>query len=286
MYQYDLETKLRTTAAYTQIFNLIDSELVNEVLKNIQKYLQTTYNNSEKNDYISALLLLDIDWKPIAEFLVSTALLFKSDRVQNIAYRVSTKLTSCGFDDAFIDIQIATDLLFANKHTLFKFKKNPYITIYSVIPQVPELIEVINSQEFLPPLIEEPEYVRNNNTSGYHTFNQNIIMGGRYKEHNYIVCLDVINKQNQLVFELDNVVINDEEKPKNKLTGQDLINHQVFVKQQKKYQRFFKNKPFYFNHRYDSRGRLYCDGYHISYQATEYRKAAVSLHKQHKIDLD
>ena len=34
---------------------------------------------------------------------------------------------------------------------------------------------------------------------------------------------------------------------------------------------------FYLTHKYDKRGRTYCQGYHVSYQGNTYRKAILQL---------
>jgi hypothetical protein len=39
----------------------------------------------------------------------------------------------------------------------------------------------------------------------------------------------------------------------------------------------YHNKPFYFLHKYDSRGRIYSQGYHINIQGTEYDKAILDF---------
>jgi len=41
----------------------------------------------------------------------------------------------------------------------------------------------------------------------------------------------------------------------------------------------YKNKTMFFNHRLDSRQRIYSQGFHINYQSDEYGKAMVNLAK-------
>jgi DNA-directed RNA polymerase len=38
----------------------------------------------------------------------------------------------------------------------------------------------------------------------------------------------------------------------------------------------FSNE-FYLTHRYDKRGRVYCQGYHVTYQGTPWNKAVLEL---------
>ena len=41
---------------------------------------------------------------------------------------------------------------------------------------------------------------------------------------------------------------------------------------------------FYFTHKVDKRGRLYCQGYHINYQSASYKKAMIELANKEIID--
>ena len=39
----------------------------------------------------------------------------------------------------------------------------------------------------------------------------------------------------------------------------------------------FAGKDIYLTHKYDKRGRVYCQGYYISYQGTDWNKAVIEL---------
>jgi DNA-directed RNA polymerase len=42
---------------------------------------------------------------------------------------------------------------------------------------------------------------------------------------------------------------------------------------------------FYLTHRYDKRGRVYCQGYHISYQGNAWNKSVIELADKEIIEL-
>ncbi|WP_273637061.1 hypothetical protein [Moraxella catarrhalis] len=149
-------------------------------------------------------------------------------------------------------------------------------------------------------MIEPPKPVNNNRQSGYLTINDHIVLGYKENQHNQRLSLDVINTLNQNKYVLDNYVIQNFEKPWFKevlkeceLSLLDTIDQQKYYDQTVTFEKYkeqlkvlteiIKDKPIYFNHKYDKRGRIYTVGYHFNTQGTSYEKACINLCKQELI---
>lgn len=141
------------------------------------------------------------------------------------------------------------------------------------------------------PMVVEPKEVKHNAMSGYLLTNSSIIL--KHNHHEDDVCLDHINRMNRVKFQINfdtATMIKNEwrnlDRPKegeskedferrvrafNKYdqTARDVIN--VLVQQ---------GNEFYFTHRYDKRGRTYCQGHHANYQGTPWNKACVEFHAE------
>ena len=46
---------------------------------------------------------------------------------------------------------------------------------------------------------------------------------------------------------------------------------------------FFQEEPFYLTHKYDARGRVYCQGYHLSYQSDDFTNALIEFAEGEKV---
>lgn len=155
------------------------------------------------------------------------------------------------------------------------------------------LLSYIELSQYLPPLVAEPKTVKKNAHSGYHTHNSHVVLN---HPNNEFLSLDVINTQNKTALRLcPRFLEANEPVPNKELDSAEKIQAwNKFMEDSKKvYELLLKQThtmgdeplPIYFNHKYDSRGRMYCQGYHVSYQGSAYNKAAVELHKQEYIDV-
>lgn len=147
--------------------------------------------------------------------------------------------------------------------------------------------EIVRYQYPLP-MVVEPETVTSNSENGYLTTPGSIIL--RKNHHNEDVCLDHINRMNRIRFTLDDdtafMIANEWrnlDKPKEGESREDYFKR---VKAFEKYDTVSKEvikeitslgNEFYLTHKYDKRGRSYCQGYHVNYQGTSWNKAVVQL---------
>lgn len=148
--------------------------------------------------------------------------------------------------------------------------------------------EEIARYQFPLPMVIEPETITSNSESGYLTCPGSIIL--RKNHHNEDVCLDHINRMNRICFTLDDdtafMIANEWrnlDKPKE---GESHDDFQKRLRAFEKYDTSSKavikqitslGNEFYLTHKYDKRGRTYCQGYHVNYMGTAWNKAVVQL---------
>ena len=164
-------------------------------------------------------------------------------------------------------------------------------------------IEQTKTNYYIYPIIELPEllqdrlilscYVPPKGTITKVKSNKGIILGGKFNQHNNPISLDVINTLNKQEYILDTWFIDNHKKPwfqdykdTSKMSEHERNQYEIQLKSWEKYQeqlevfvKHLKENPFYFEHKYDKRGRIYVQGYHFSTQGTSYEKACINLNK-------
>ena len=142
--------------------------------------------------------------------------------------------------------------------------------------------------QFPLPMVVPPLPVFNNRMTGYLTSGGSIIL--RHNHHSDDVCLDHINRMNKIKFVINS---NTARMVKNKWRNLDKPKEgeskDDFNKRKRafeKYDRTAKDvislllkegNEFYLTHRYDKRGRIYCQGYHVTYQGAPWNKAVIQF---------
>lgn len=145
--------------------------------------------------------------------------------------------------------------------------------------------------QFPLPMVVEPAEVKNNRDVGYLTSTGSIILKNNH--HDDDVCLDHINRLNAIKFNINlntaTMVANswkNLDKPKEGETRQDFEKR---VRAFDKYDRTAHDvigkliehgNEFHLTHKYDKRGRTYCQGYHVTYQGAPWNKAVIELANQ------
>lgn len=145
------------------------------------------------------------------------------------------------------------------------------------------------------PMVVPPRHVAENEDTGYFSSRGSIIL--RKNHHNDDVCLDHINRVNKMRFAIDfdtaTMVKNrwrHLDKPK---SGESKEEFAKRVKAFDKYDRTSRGvidqllahgNEFYLTHRYDKRGRVYCQGYHVNYQGAPWNKAVIELADKEFVD--
>jgi len=165
-------------------------------------------------------------------------------------------------------------------------KAKMFITIATISPDVQEEID---KYQYPLPMVVEPKKVTNNSENGYLVFSYgSVILKDNHHEDD--VCLDHLNRVNKIKLCINERVAlfvknqwRNLDKPKEDETIQD---YQARVKAFNKYDKNAKevidlliseDNAFYLTHKYDKRGRVYCQGYYIQYQGTPWNKATIEF---------
>lgn len=157
-----------------------------------------------------------------------------------------------------------------------------------IINYTQDVQDDIDRYQYPLPMVIEPKEVRKNIDSGYLLGCGSVIL--RDNHHDEDICLDHINRVNKMRFTISsNVALMIKNKWRNLDKCKEGETKEDFAKRKKafdKYDRTAKDvmktltrysHDFYLTHKYDKRGRVYCQGYHINYQGTAWNKAVIHL---------
>ena len=165
-------------------------------------------------------------------------------------------------------------------YDLFRATNRGSIQLVSAFELDERITKFIEQNMYLPPMICEPTEIKTNYDSGYLTQRESMILG-RGNFHNGNICLDSINKFNQIPLSLNTELLKTfSEKPKQEFTDPKKKEQWTnFVKKSYDVYRdlYRHGNRFWLTHRVDKRGRTYAQGYHCSTQGNSFRKAIVEL---------
>lgn len=166
---------------------------------------------------------------------------------------------------------------------MVKYEKGYLIVVFEVDAETQKEMDMYM---YPPPLVIEPEEIKNNRDTGYYTIKGSVM---QKKSHtNDDVCIDVLNILNSFRYRIDKEVLNDSSQYKSLSKRKEGESDEDYKKRFKQWQKFdqstrhlieeqFMDIPFWLTHGYDKRGRIYCRGYHLNYQSDEWRKAIVQF---------
>lgn len=157
------------------------------------------------------------------------------------------------------------------------------------IDVTPDVRDELDMYQFPLPMIVEPRKLTSNTDSPYLGVRDGSVIL-RNNHHGDDVCLDHLNRQNRVRFSLNNQVADliqnrwrNLDKPKVGESKQDFEKRKrAFEKYDRTARRVMAEvtshgNEFHLTHKYDKRGRTYCQGYHITTQGTAWSKAVVEL---------
>ena len=201
--------------------------------------------------------------------------------IQSICGRVQGKL---GQEDVFDGVKTAAELI-AVLEPLGLYQIIPArdsaigsIMVESLVELNEETQQYLSNVKYLPPMICAPMAVTSNRESGYLTKDESVILKDNH--HNEKLGLDAINMASSVELSLDEDMLRHEELPTTELdTVEKRRNFErMCISSREVYKDVMKaGNKFWFTWKFDKRGRMYCMGYHINIQGTEYKKALISL---------
>lgn len=138
------------------------------------------------------------------------------------------------------------------------------------------------------PMVVMPRKVKSNRDTGMLNTGGSLILKNNHHEDD--ICLDHINRQNRIKFAINFTVV---EMVKNKWKGLDKPKpnepREDFERRKKAFEKYDRTakevidiitehkNEFHLLHKYDKRGRSYCQGYHVNYQGAPWNKAVVEF---------
>lgn len=138
------------------------------------------------------------------------------------------------------------------------------------------------------PMVIEPKEVRTNKESGYMLTDGSVILKKNF--HNDDVCLDHINRANKVRLTINqNTATLIKNKWRNLDKTREGESREEFLKRKKAFEKHdrvakdvmsiltARTDVFYLTHKYDKRGRVYCQGHHVTYQGTPWNKAVIEF---------
>lgn len=153
----------------------------------------------------------------------------------------------------------------------------------------PDVQAELDRYQYPLPMVVPPLLVRTNEETGYYTHKNSVILKDNH--HDDDVCLDHLNRVNGIALRLNmNVADNIQNQWKNLDKPKEGEDQKEFDKRKRAFEKYDRTSrdvlehlgiasggEFYLTHRYDKRGRSYCQGYHVNYQSTDWCKAVVEF---------
>ena len=138
------------------------------------------------------------------------------------------------------------------------------------------------------PMVVEPEALLHNKQTGYVTVKGSVILKNNH--HDDDVVLEHLNEMNKIRLCMnEHTVANVQNQWRNMAKpkeGEEFEDYKKRIAAFDKYDKvsrdvletmFVLGNEFYLTHRYDKRGRTYCQGYHVNYQGNDWNKAVVEF---------
>lgn len=161
------------------------------------------------------------------------------------------------------------------------------IMMVNAIYKLPdELIQYIHDTMYLPPMIVKPKKVISNYCNPTMTRTESLILGPA-NHHEYELAYDAVNLANSIPLSLDLNILEETEKPNKKITTLEQLKAFSLLRtsSRKVYDLMLENDNiFYLYWKYDKRGRMYSQGYHVNIQSTDYKKALINFAREEPLD--
>lgn len=160
-----------------------------------------------------------------------------------------------------------------------------FIVIYTISQDVQDELDRF---QFPLPMVIPPRTVRKNTDNGYVLGAGSLLL--RDNHHNDDICLDHINRVNQIPLAIDHdTATMIKNRWRNLDKAKEGESREDFEKRKRAFEKYDRTTKdviaelgdhsgrFYLTHKYDKRGRTYCQGYHVNYQGAPWNKAVICL---------
>jgi hypothetical protein len=240
--------------------------------------IRTEFQNCEDEDFVQYLIEKEIPVKFGIDLLVQMALHKRAD-IKTLIGLLYEHLKSA---------QATADMLLkaANADLVDYDVANRLFVVKFEISQ--DVQDDLDRFQYPLPMVVEPKPIEDNSTSGYYMNQSSVIL--KHNHHEDDVCLDHLNRMNSIKLTINETTAKMvHNKWKNLDKPKEGEEHEEYMSRKRaflKYDRTAKDviallmqhsDHFYLTHKYDKRGRIYCQGYHVNYQGTPWNKSVVEF---------
>lgn len=188
----------------------------------------------------------------------------------------------------FNDAQVCADMLLkACMADLCNW--DPGLKLFIVVFEItPDVQEDLDRFQYPLPMVVEPRPIEKNRDTGYYIGGGSVIL--RNNHHEDDVCLDHLNRANAVRYTVNaDTALMVRNKWRNLDKPKEGETREEFERRKKAFNKYDRTSKqvmallmqhsdhFYLTHKYDKRGRVYCQGYHVNYQGTAWNKAVIEF---------
>lgn len=278
--------------------DLLSTPKIAEILDNIKSSIRDYC--SKRNTYWASknirvyTLIHENDIDDVATDLALAA--FKSGTIQVKIHGAVTSLARSlnGYSDYMDAVRTASELLGVccdcGLYDLFAARSadEGVLSIRCLYRLEDKTEQFIANTMYRPPMICQPKIVEGNFDSNYlNPISESVVLK-KHNYHNEPLALDAINIASQIPLSLDLNMLEYKEEPNKELPNVDAVKQFNLMKQasEKVYDMLLDNDNlFYLGWRFDSRGRMYSQGYHVNIQSTDFKKSILNFHEPELIEV-
>lgn len=258
----------------------------------VKEYLTRNHGYESKNMRVRKLRHGELTEEEIVyEVIAAVALSDEPQPIQAVAARLGNHLD---LEDPIDAAKTASELLaVVCQSDLFDIQaamntETGTMMVKSRFCLEEDTIRAIEHTQYLPPMVCRPNKIKaskDNMDTSHITFVDSLLLG-KENQHNEFICTDVINIANRVKLSLDEDVLMFEEESNKPLDTPEKLKQ--FTKMATDSVRVYNEiisagNEFYLTWKYDFRGRMYSQGYHINIQSTDYKKALINFAKKEVI---
>ena len=171
-----------------------------------------------------------------------------------------------------------------NGHLYDLVREGTELLVKPRVPLSQEEIDAYHMGMYQPPRLNKPmDWDSNSRTVDGVT--DRVILGSSFNYHEENLALDVLNILQGIQWSLDpEIVLMEEEANKDEFETQKELDQWLTHKEKARYvYNDYLGMEFFFEWKFDKRGRQYSQGYHINIQSTGFKKASLTFGEEHLI---
>lgn len=261
-------------------------EAKTQAIELLERYRNTEYGYDSKN--LRMEMVRDLDLEPIVdELFVASCYAQLPELFSTFTAKLAGIIGLDDKQDSIVTIaEIVAVVCETDVYDLNQEGKYGAWKIQSNVELPEKLMHMVERSCYLPPVVCEPRLITQNYQQIRETCApESMILNNNHHEGD--ICLDVINTMNSVELCLNTEFLSTvEEEPSKFLENRDQVDSWMLFK--KESHEMYKlmvsqGNKFRLLHKVDKRGRMYAQGYHISTQASPYKKASIDLFNKEKV---